>query len=105
MFNEDTELGKRYVFDIQRTCREVYDNARRVLHGKGYEVNQQQENPMDGDYESILKEKEEQTDRLENIVSGRIKEAMTCGICMDEEIDTVFFPCGHAMSCTDCAKK
>ena len=24
--------GKKYLFDIQRTCREVYDNARRMLH-------------------------------------------------------------------------
>lgn len=27
--------GKKYVFDIQRTCREVYDNARRTLYQTG----------------------------------------------------------------------
>lgn len=27
--------GKKYVFDIQRTCREVYDNARRILYQNG----------------------------------------------------------------------
>ena len=32
MFNEDSSLGKKYVFDIRRTCREVYDNARRALY-------------------------------------------------------------------------
>lgn len=32
IFNEDTSLGKKYVFDIRRTCREVYDNARRALY-------------------------------------------------------------------------
>ncbi|XP_034653376.1 E3 ubiquitin-protein ligase MYLIP [Drosophila subobscura] len=35
MFKEDTELGKRYVFDIQHTCREVHDQARRILHERG----------------------------------------------------------------------
>ncbi|KAH8371964.1 hypothetical protein KR093_009549, partial [Drosophila rubida] len=38
MFNEDTELGKRYVFDIQHTCREVHDQARRKLHELGVDV-------------------------------------------------------------------
>ena len=32
LFNEKTPLGKNYVFDIRRTCREVYDHTRRVLH-------------------------------------------------------------------------
>lgn len=27
--------GKKYIFDIQRTCREVYDNARRTLYQSG----------------------------------------------------------------------
>jgi len=27
--------GKKYIFDIQRTCREVYDNARRILYQAG----------------------------------------------------------------------
>ncbi|XP_039299324.1 E3 ubiquitin-protein ligase MYLIP [Nilaparvata lugens] len=32
IFNESTPLGKKYVFDIRRTCREVHDNARRALY-------------------------------------------------------------------------
>lgn len=35
IFNEDSTLGKKYVFDIRRTCREVYDNARRALYQEG----------------------------------------------------------------------
>lgn len=35
IFNEDSTLGKKYVFDIRRTCREVYDNARRALYQNG----------------------------------------------------------------------
>lgn len=32
LFNENTALGKNYVFDIRKTCREVYDYTRRVLY-------------------------------------------------------------------------
>jgi E3 ubiquitin-protein ligase MYLIP len=32
LFNENTQLGKNYVFDIRRTCREVYDHTRRELY-------------------------------------------------------------------------
>lgn len=38
IFNEDSTLGKKYVFDIRRTCREVYDNARRVLYQNGLQI-------------------------------------------------------------------
>lgn len=39
IFNEDSTLGKKYVFDIRRTCREVYDNARRALYCEAANVN------------------------------------------------------------------
>lgn len=32
LFNENSALGKNYVFDIRRTCREVYDHTRRALY-------------------------------------------------------------------------
>jgi len=32
LFNENSPLGKNYVFDIRRTCREVYDHTRRTLY-------------------------------------------------------------------------
>lgn len=32
IFNDSTTLGRKYVFDIRRTCREVHDNARREAH-------------------------------------------------------------------------
>lgn len=43
LFNENTALGKNYVFDIRRTCREVYDHTRRVIYNlenKSDETNQ-----------------------------------------------------------------
>lgn len=37
IFNDSSTLGRRYVFDIRRTCREVHDNARRAAHRAGHE--------------------------------------------------------------------
>ncbi|GFR82022.1 myosin regulatory light chain interacting protein a [Elysia marginata] len=34
IFNENSELGKRYIFDIQRTRQEAYDLVRRKLYAK-----------------------------------------------------------------------
>ncbi|KAI5641209.1 FERM central domain-containing protein [Phthorimaea operculella] len=34
IFNDSTTLGRRYVFDIRRTCREVHDRARREAHAR-----------------------------------------------------------------------
>uniref|UniRef100_U5EYX6 RING-type E3 ubiquitin transferase n=1 Tax=Corethrella appendiculata TaxID=1370023 RepID=U5EYX6_9DIPT len=112
MFNEDTELGKRYVFDIRRTCREVYDNSRRILLNRGIDVNnlqqQQQQQQLQQNFDDtsdscqkVLNEKAE----MEKLVDGRILEALTCRICMDNEIDTMFAPCGHVTSCQECSEK
>jgi hypothetical protein len=32
-----------------------------------------------------------------------LKEQMMCKICMDKDANTVFLPCGHLVSCVDCA--
>jgi len=34
----------------------------------------------------------------------KLKEARTCRVCMDQEINTVFLPCGHLSCCESCAK-
>ncbi|GFN92385.1 myosin regulatory light chain interacting protein a [Plakobranchus ocellatus] len=34
IFNENSDLGKRYIFDIQRTSQEAYDLVRRKLYAK-----------------------------------------------------------------------
>lgn len=33
----------------------------------------------------------------------RLKEARLCKICMDEEVGVVFLPCGHLVTCVNCA--
>lgn len=125
MFNVYTKLGKLYVFDIQRTYREVYDHARRVLHARGIDVastsllnatNKTAIDSMDsfpplgmefGSATAI--EGSGNTDdalhKMEKEVAERISEAITCRICMDQEIDTSFTPCGHITSCHSCAEK
>jgi len=34
----------------------------------------------------------------------KLKEARTCRVCMDHEINTVFLPCGHLSCCEMCSK-
>lgn len=162
MFKEDTELGKRYVFDIQRTCREVHDQARRTLHERGIEITAQSTSTVDditrylplttvksvgengascvsngvssntagserllggngigvnvisdnngcisvaGKVDLAIREKEEREAAIERCVDTRISEAMTCKICMDRAINTMFNPCCHVMACSQCAAR
>ena len=47
--------------------------------------------------------KSQQIVEQENQKLKEIKESHCCIICMDNEISTVFLPCGHLLSCFDCA--
>ncbi|BFZ10832.1 hypothetical protein BsWGS_13870 [Bradybaena similaris] len=35
--------------------------------------------------------------------NGQLRQQTVCKICMDKEVAVVFLPCGHFVSCTDCA--
>lgn len=125
MFNVYSKLGKLYVFDIQRTYREVYDHARRVLHAKGIDVastsllnatNKAAIDSIDsfgplgmgfgsGGSNECCSNNDDALHKMEKEVAERISEAITCRICMDQEIDTSFTPCGHITSCHSCAEK
>ncbi|CAH1164601.1 unnamed protein product [Phaedon cochleariae] len=97
IFNEDSTLGKKYVFDIQRTCREVYDNARRVLYQENIAQVPKIEPGCFHDDGVSCKDSEEKLHRL--------MDALTCKICMDNQIDVVFLPCAHVVACTSCAAR
>ncbi|ALC41149.1 dnr1 [Drosophila busckii] len=126
----DTELGKRYVFDIQHTCREVHDQARRKLLERGGDVavpalagdtdassggccesgldivaGVGDAGSMAGKIDLAIREKEEREAAIERCVDTRISEAMQCKICMDREINTVFNPCCHVIACAQCAAR
>uniref|UniRef100_A0A0P4Z9H4 E3 ubiquitin-protein ligase MYLIP-A n=1 Tax=Daphnia magna TaxID=35525 RepID=A0A0P4Z9H4_9CRUS len=103
-FNENTDLGKKYIFDIQRTCREVYDNARRILYQAGDTQVPAPSSPslsfatgVTSCSDASCKSTREQLNRLQ--------EALLCRICMDDDISAVFCPCGHAVACSLCANR
>ncbi|KAL5236121.1 hypothetical protein ACI65C_003531 [Semiaphis heraclei] len=99
IFNEDSPLGKKYVFDIQRTCREVHDNARRALYEK-------QNNVTPSSSSVVLSSPEpEPTTSQDSYKLAKLIDALTCRICMDATIDHVFFPCGHVIACGTCVKR
>jgi len=52
----------------------------------------------------VVKDKNvtEQSEDLE-LENRRLKDQRTCKICMDHEIGVVFLPCGHLISCVQCA--
>lgn len=100
IFNEDTELGKKYVFDIQRTCREVHDHARRFLYNNGI----QPAGPITIDQSDVAADDGADM-RIQSEVNKQITEMVCCRICMDNTIDALFASCGHVVSCLDCAKK
>jgi hypothetical protein len=33
----------------------------------------------------------------------QLREARTCKVCMDRDVDTVFLPCGHLVCCSNCS--
>lgn len=90
MFNEDTELGKKYVFDIRLTFRELYDNSRRILHSRGIDITSNPNNSTE-----FAQSSNEPDKRID----------LTCSICMDQKIDTLFLPCAHLSCCRNCAQK
>lgn len=112
IFNEDSSLGKRYVFDIRRTCREVYDNAMRAAHLERLNARQQ----GDGESWRIRRsstssgtEHKEFRERLPSCGSPPPlivqQDPLACRICMDAAMDTLFLPCRHVVCCESCAPR
>lgn len=99
MFNEDTTLGKKFVFDIRLTFRELYDNSRRILHIKGIDTSSSKKSSINNN----LNSDGQSSSDCDNSSSKRID--LTCSICMDRKIDTLFLPCAHLSCCKLCAQK
>ncbi|XP_006611820.1 E3 ubiquitin-protein ligase MYLIP isoform X1 [Apis dorsata] len=103
IFNEDSTLGKKYVFDIRRTCREVYDNARRALYCEAATVTLPEEKEILEKHDCGDCEEPKCKESRECL--AKLLDAMLCRICMDRSFDTALFPCGHAVACLDCARR
>lgn len=111
--NDNINVGKKYVFDIKRTSKEVYDHARRALYNAGI-MDLYPRNDHSGQ-SSPLKTSEstlscnscenlscQQTKALQEKLR-KLKEAMLCMVCCEEEINSAFCPCGHMVCCEGCA--
>ncbi|CAG4939835.1 unnamed protein product [Colias eurytheme] len=92
IFNDSTTLGRRYVFDIRRTCREVHDRARREAHAR------QVHEPRPR--QAVKSECVRSRSRSRSLSSG-----LACRACMDAPIDTLFLPCRHVACCGACAAR
>lgn len=103
-FNENTDLGKKYVFDIQRTCREVYDNARRTLYQTAEDNQLSSVSGKSSNKAMPIPYPDASCEMMREQVS-RLQEALLCRICMDNDIDVAFCPCGHAVACASCANR
>jgi hypothetical protein len=47
--------------------------------------------PLDAEAQQVLSE------------NRQLREARTCKVCMDRDVDTVFLPCGHLVCCSNCS--
>ncbi|XP_054620221.1 E3 ubiquitin-protein ligase MYLIP-A isoform X2 [Dunckerocampus dactyliophorus] len=118
--NENINLGKKYVFDIRRTSKEVYDHARRVLYNAGVMDLMSQSSsgspssPGRDDGRRRHQEDEQQDDDGSDCGScqqsralqerlQKLREALLCMLCCEEQIDAAFCPCGHLVCCQTCA--
>ncbi|XP_012885899.1 PREDICTED: E3 ubiquitin-protein ligase MYLIP isoform X2 [Dipodomys ordii] len=111
--NENINLGKKYVFDIRRTSKEVYDHARRALYNAGVVdlVSRSDQSPPNSPLKSSDSSMNcsscaglscQQTRALQEKLR-KLKEAMLCMACCEEEINSTFCPCGHTVCCESCA--
>ncbi|KAE8597997.1 hypothetical protein XENTR_v10016671 [Xenopus tropicalis] len=111
--NDNINVGKKYVFDIRRTSKEVYDHARRALYNAG--IVDLVSGSGHSEPSSPLKTSEsnmncnsceslscQQTKALQEKLR-KLKEAMLCMLCCEEEINSAFCPCGHMVCCEGCA--
>jgi rubrerythrin len=58
-----------------------------------------------GNLSRKLKDKEERLEFLEKMTDEKvISQLYECKLCFERRVTTVFLPCGHTMSCMNCAK-
>ncbi|NP_001085668.1 myosin regulatory light chain interacting protein S homeolog [Xenopus laevis] len=111
--NDNINVGKKYVFDIRRTSKEVYDHARRALynagivdlvHGSDHSEPSSPLKTSDSDMNCNSRESLgcPQSKALQEKLR-KLKEAMLCMLCCEEEINSAFCPCGHMVCCEGCA--
>ena len=73
------------MFDIQRTAREVHDNARRILYKKQQKLKKRK--PIKQVEKNINNKSEILSSQDTSFLVDSINEALTCNICCDKEIE------------------
>ncbi|PAA64312.1 hypothetical protein BOX15_Mlig019534g1 [Macrostomum lignano] len=127
----DNSMVRDFVFDIQRTAKEVHDDARRRLYRCNSAANsptssgafsfdessmtpppqavpQQQQPPPDpavtpASSNAEVQSIEEVAQLKEKLQS--LEQSRLCRICIDSGIGIVFIPCGHMLACRDCSER
>uniref|UniRef100_A0A1I8I0Y0 RING-type domain-containing protein n=1 Tax=Macrostomum lignano TaxID=282301 RepID=A0A1I8I0Y0_9PLAT len=87
----DNSMVRDFVFDIQRTAKEVHDDARRRL----YRCNSAANSPTSSGAFSFD----------ESSMTPPPQASRLCRICIDSGIGIVFIPCGHMLACRDCSER
>uniref|UniRef100_A0A8C7ZYR1 RING-type E3 ubiquitin transferase n=1 Tax=Oryzias sinensis TaxID=183150 RepID=A0A8C7ZYR1_9TELE len=114
--NENINVGKKYVFDIRRTAKEVYDHARRSLYNTGNRDLASRSKSSQHSPSSCSPTRDDQQDKdldcgschMSRALQERLqklREALLCMLCCEEEIDAAFCPCGHMVCCQTCANQ
>eukprot|EP00063_Salmo_salar_P068700 XP_014043535.1 PREDICTED: E3 ubiquitin-protein ligase MYLIP-A-like isoform X4 [Salmo salar] len=103
--NENIDLGKKYVFDIRRTSKEVYDHCRRALYnaGMGGDCVSGERSPSRSPGVGEGGCEECQRSRVLEEKLQQLQDALLCMLCCEEEMDAAFCPCGHMVCCHNCA--
>ena len=99
LFYDENSAEQTYIFDTERTCREAYDHARRVLFNFGSSIAR----TMDTEnVNSNEVQKDSNNAQLQEKLDS-LRESFLCRVCRDSPIKTVF-QCGHMVCCEDCSK-
>lgn len=109
IFNENSDLGKRFVFDIKRTSREAYDYARRKLYTMSQSTQSLAASQFSSSVQSMDVDRDNNALDCASLQCQQMKERLVswedqflCCICMSRFVGTVLCPCGH-LTCTVCA--
>ena len=104
-FNDDNTGCHTYIFDTERTCREAYDNARRILYNFGSSsAAHLKQHKEEQEHFSKISDVVDLNDKVKQLSDElhSFEEAFHCPICRDNIVDIVL-QCGHLI-CSTCGE-
>lgn len=88
------------------------DSVSETVESHTAQIEKNQNNPIDLALEECpAKSNEDHTESLTKLKTSlsleeenrQLKDARLCKVCLDEEVGVVFLPCGHLVTCVQCA--